>query len=307
MSLFNAVLGTVTSSDAFKKASSYVVTGAIEKVKEGTSKIASTLGVNSTFSKIGAALPSVNELVDTTFRGGTSELTSNPFIRQQQQLMLDSFNKMSAAGMDASTNSKDGGPDDHLVKLVEEGVAQVVFRVMPEIVESRTVQYDAIAPAQAPGAFQKFKGTDSTQWTVNATLISRNSAEATENMIFLNTLRGWTKPFFGDTTGAQFPGKLGAPPPVLTFSGLRERIIGPVPVVITSLNWNWPTDVDYLPTSITAGADGSGESSGKFIPFPAVMTIAIQLTESFSTTQFNGFSLADYRQGLMVTAYGGNR
>ena len=75
--------------------------------------------------------------------------------------MLDSFNKMSAAGMKASNKFKGRRLGWPPVKLVEEGVVQVVFRVMPEIVESRTVQYDAIAPAQ-PGAFQKFKGTDST-------------------------------------------------------------------------------------------------------------------------------------------------
>ena len=301
MSLFNNALGLKPSTDPFKTASSYTVTGAPEKVNEGTTKVVEVLGVDNQLTKFGSALPTVDSLVDTAFRGGTSDLTSNPFVAGAMQSIKDRTNKLSAAIAKATTGSA-SAIDDHQVRLEEIGARNVViFQVMPEIVESHSVQYEAVAPSQSIGAFQKFKGTDSTQWTLNVTFIARNTYEATENLRNLNMLRGWTKPFFGNKIVSEYPGKLGAPPPVLRFSGLREKLVGPVPVVITALNWNWPKDVDYLPTQIPAR--GATMSSGGFIPFPAVMDIQIQLVESLSTNEFNRFSLAEYRNGTMVSGF----
>lgn len=183
--------------------------------------------------------------------------------------------------------------DDHMVKLTAKnplntGEMEVIkFNVLPQVVENRTVSYEAIQPAQFPGAFQKYKGTDSVQWSLNATFISRNSEEAGNNLRDLNILRAWTLPYFGLKVEQEYPNKLGAPPPVLILEGLRRKMIGPVPVVITSLNWDFPKDVDYLPAMV----------EGVAVPFPAVLQVAIQMVESFSTTEFNNLSLADYRSG----------
>lgn len=208
-------------------------------------------------------------------------------IRQMQE------GEVPAAAQNAAKKQADIS-DDYMVKLEEPGMAIVRFRVMPEVVESRTAEYEAIAPPQFPSAFQKYKGTSSTQWTVNATLTCRTEKEATDNLDTLNILRGWTMPFFGSKTAEQFPQKLGAPPPVLKFSGWRAQMVGPVQVVITSLNWNFPQDVDYIP------ARGK---NGVAVPFPTVIKIAIQLVESFSTDQMNGFSLGHFRQGLFKEAF----
>jgi len=109
-------------------------------------------------------------------------------------------------------------------------------------------------------------------------------------------LRGWMQPYFGQKTGVAYRQKLGAPPPVLTLTGLRD-LIGPVPVVITSLTWTWPRDVDYIATTIPS------ETDGNFIPFPAILNLPITLVESYSIDQFNNFSLEDYRAGNMKAAF----
>lgn len=301
MSLFSSVLGGTVSnvvSGAVRVGTSYAISAAGEKVKEATTQIANVLGINSSFEKIGSALPTVSELTSMAFRAGTSELTSNPFVRQQMELMAQSTGlDISAQNVNAAAG-KTPDSTDHIVRLTDAQGRVLPFIVMPEIVESRAVSYDAVAPVQGPGAFQKFRGTESTQWTLNATFIARNSREATENMDFINMLRAWSMPYFGDNS-AQGANRqmLGAPPAVLTLSGLRSRIIGPVPVVITSLNWNWPRDVDYLPT------EQEDEKTGQFVPFPAVMTVAIQLVESYSTAQFNKFNIEEFRKGNFVTAF----
>ncbi len=225
-------------------------------------------------------------------------------IRQMQE------GEVSAAAVNAA-KAETEIDTKHRVRLQEIGpnnsiIAEVDFLVMPEIVESRTVEYEAIAPPQFPSAFQKYKGTSSTQWTVNATLTCRTTTEATNNLRIINILRGWTVPFFGSKTAEQFPQKLGAPPPVLTLSGWREQMVGPVQVVITSLNWNFPQDVDYIPAmGFKMSNDGPGQyvPSGKTVPFPTVIKIAIQLVESFSTDQMNGFSVADFRVGQFGSAF----
>ena len=65
------------------------------------------------------------------------------------------------------------------------------------------------------------------------------------------------------------------------------------------MNWNWPRDVDYIPAS---DPSGSGKDN---IPFPTVMTLTINLVESFSTEQFNNFDLQAYRMGRFEDAFGG--
>jgi uncharacterized membrane protein YgcG len=168
------------------------------------------------------------------------------------------------------------------------------------VAESRSVDYEAVAPPQYPTAFQKYKGTHAVEWTVNAVLISRTTDEATENLRIMNRIRGWTMPYFGQRTAARYPKKLGAPPPVLIFTGWTKNMIGPVPVVLVSANWNFPQDVDYIPAYELSKGDTSTNGT---VPFPTVMRVSMQLRESFSTEQVNGFDLAAFRVGDMEAAW----
>jgi len=281
--------------------SSNLVSDASTKVSEMASSVGNAFGSEGPFSKIGANLPTIDSLKAAAMRagsiltGGTGALV-NQAIQNDASRLSGGFTASSmkaAAGVSTLNN-------DHVVSLQEVGNdtegGWVVFEVMPSITEARTVDYEAVQPWQFPGAFQKYKFTASVQWPNNAMFIARTSDEATANLHYLNRLRGWTMPYFGSNTAAEYKGKLGAPPPVLELSGLRKSIIGPVNVVITSLNWEWPKDVDYLPTN-------DPDDTGNAIPFPSVMTVAVQCVESWSITQFNQFSLSDYRNGDMFGAF----
>jgi hypothetical protein len=101
-------------------------------------------------------------------------------------------------------------------------------------------------------------------------------------------------PFFGDKQKSQFQGKLGAPPPVLTFSGWRG-LVGEVPVILSQLSWSWPKDCDWIPTGIM--------HNGEEVPFPTVMIVSVNLIESFSPEQMNAFDLVSFRNGNMVGAW----
>lgn len=84
--------------------------------------------------------------------------------------------------------------------------SQVVFEVTPTFSESGTVDYSAITPVHMPGSIQIYKHTNSRTFEIGAKLISRNLEDAKQNMVYLQRLRGWRYPYFGQTstlTGAQ--------------------------------------------------------------------------------------------------------
>lgn len=323
MSLFNLKLpsaaGNVLSSfstklqeSATKVVSSFNGAGPFTKVAAANEAqidqgAAATTKLIADLRKAGFNVQQQTDVVaqaTASIRGSMAYNAVTATVAQDQVAATDQ--QVSAASLNAATNQQQD--DSHIVKLQEVGTGNVVsFVIMPEIAESRSVEYEPVAPPQSPAAFQKYKGTSSVQWTVNATLASRTTQEATENLRIINMLRGWTMPFFGESTRADYPNKLGAPPPVLTFSGFRGQMVGPIPVVITSLQWQFPQDVDYIPAEEFEIVDSeSGKSmgtTGRLIPFPTVLKVAIQLVETFSTDQFNGFSLADFRTGQFQKAW----
>jgi hypothetical protein len=197
----------------------------------------------------------------------------------------------------------------------------VVFEVTPSFSESRSVEYSSVSPIHMPGSIQVYKKTNSRTFSLTAHLISRTVKQATDNIIYLQRLRGWTMPYFGSrsATDGDTPSldatalaistitdtgsMLGAPPDVLylyaysSSSGSGADRLGAgegrvnikkLPVVITQLGITYPEDVDYLPVQI------SGE------PFPVKMDVTIELTETHSPVQYENFSLSMFKQGKLV-------
>lgn len=168
---------------------------------------------------------------------------------------------------------------------------KVVFDVMPRIDESASVDYEPITPIHHPGAIQKYRNSSVRSWRITARLISRTSAEATLNLQYINVMRAWQKPFFGEGTAASMPDKLGAPPPVLTLSAYGPRMIGPVKCVMKDCNWSWDNTLDWIPT-----ADGN--------PFPVIIDVNLSLEESWSPAEYSGFDIVKYKQGDLSEAGG---
>ena len=258
--------------------------GAIAKRKDG-------LG---SFNTLNVGGPSFSQLAAVGTLGNLKP--SNSYFKTATSIKTKPAETSATANQVANEvgNSLQGN-NDHKVKLVSiiDG-RTVVFDVMPEVTESRSAEYEAVSAAQMPGEFQKYKGTKSTTWQINATLVCRNSVEATQQYLYLNLLRAWVMPYFGNLP-AQERDRLGAPPPVLNFSGWRG-VVGEVPVVVTSLNWGWPKECDWIPTEFL-------DKNKQKVPFPTVLNVQIYLVESFSATQFNDFDLSAFRNGKMINAY----
>ncbi len=223
---------------------------------------------------------------------------------------------------------------------------KIIFTVTPNVSETIQIGYQSIQPVHFPGAIQLYQHTSAKTYNISQIqLISRTPQEAAVNLFTLNILRGWTKPYFGATVGNM----LGASPDVLYFwaysnspstktSGNTKSHVGNInriPVVLTSLNINYPNDVDYVPTAdgskvqldqfyvkntdadaatidpaatpVAASGTDSNKAKTKSInmdsikagtPFPAIMTIDMSLIETHAPSEFlQRFDLAKYRRG----------
>lgn len=293
-SAFSSVLPSLTGAigSVKDKAVNYAMAGPTALLTEGLDKVTKVFSTNP-FSKLSQAFTPPKVVVPPEVLGSAASIRANT---QSDPIDDDTGHKVklvaSTSDGESSVIKNDANfPHEPLMERVVE------FDVMPEVQEIHSAEYEPLSAPQMPLEFQKYKGTKSIQWQINGTFTCRTRDEALRNYIYLSNLRGWTKPYFGEKQRQQFSGsgKLGAPPPVLTFSGWRS-LVGAVPVVITSLNWNWPKDCDWIPTGIKDG-------DGKEIPFPTVMQVNISMVESFSPDQVNGFDLVQFRNGRMVDAW----
>lgn len=290
--------------------------GSMPRLSGGGSVLDSTLNYS---------VPSASTLVTESWNKTTATFSTNPFNRaavEAPEIPIQDTETVATAGtMNEALQSGDNADHSisHKVRLVadvSDGQLMAIqtdiafptdpltqftveFDVMPEVSEIHNIEYEAISTPHMPTEFQKYKGTRTTTWQINGTFMCRTREEAKRNYIFMNNLRSWSKPYFGEKQRLQFGdtarGKLGGPPPVLKFSGWRG-LIGTVPVVITQLNWNWPKDCDWIPCGVY-------DDEGREIPFPTVMTVNVAIVESFSPDQVNGFDLVAFRNGRMVNAW----
>lgn len=284
---------------------SYATAGIKTVLSEGYAKVATTFGDNAVFKRMSAALPSSLKsfLTPTQAKAALDKVSTSTASASsiKQEIAADDTGSNTGHKVRLVSATADGESEaiQNDVNFPVEPLMQrmVEWDNMPEVSEVHSVEYESLHAPQMPLEFQKYKGTKSVTWQVNGTFTCRTRDEALRNYTYLNILRGWTKPYFGEKQRTQFvgSGKLGAPPPVLEFSGWRS-LVGKVPVVITSLNWNWPKDCDWIPTGVM-------DDNGKEIPFPTVMAVNVSLVESFSPDQVNGFDLVAFRNGRMVNAW----
>jgi hypothetical protein len=178
----------------------------------------------------------------------------------------------------------------------------IVLDVMPSITENRSVSYKSFTPQHHPGEIMKYESTGARDWGVSAKLISRTVEEASRNLVIINILRAWTMPFYGEGTAndGRLGSYLGAPPPIITFKAYGEKMIGPVKCVLTSYNWDFPNDIDYIQANAVDPADSSRITK---VPFPVIMTITLALKESWSPAEYSGFNLTAYKNGDMEKAF----
>lgn len=209
---------------------------------------------------------------------------------------------------------------------------QVVFEVTPTFTESRTVNYTSVDPIHMPGSIQMYRSTGSRTFEVGAQLISRNAEDAQRNIRYLQTLRGWTMPYFGETTTLSEPNVRsreqnatlsretanansinrvhsdegvelrGAPPDVLY---LFAYSMGPSSVGTRS---NPTPNINRVPVVVTNLSIAYPDDidyipvnvGDVYEPFPIKLTVNISLVETHSPNEYERFDLAAFKAGTLA-------
>lgn len=166
----------------------------------------------------------------------------------------------------------------------------VVFDVMPSLSENHSASYDSVDIIHHPGQILKYRGTSARSWGLTADFVSRTRAEADKNLIYLNIIRSWVMPFYGNGTADIYPDRLGAPPQVLILSAYGSKMVGPVTCVLEDFSWTFENDMDYIATSENT-------------PFPVHIKLSLTLKETWTPAQFTSFNLDSYRRGNVGAAF----
>lgn len=170
---------------------------------------------------------------------------------------------------------------------------RIIFHVSPNVDESRSATYDTISPLHFPGSIQVYKTTNARAININGKFIARNTAEAARTIEYMNLIRSWVMPYYGEgTSEKEYTSKrLGAPPDILVLRAYGKKNMEYIPVVLSSYSWTYPDDVDYIPTEF-------GESC------PRIIDVSLTLMETYSPEEYGKFDLTEYKLGNLGKAFG---
>jgi hypothetical protein len=160
----------------------------------------------------------------------------------------------------------------------------VVFESTPDIDEQGSVLYISIDEIRAPGSVSVYIGSPARTFNINHKFISRSPVEAQKTWRALNILRSWRMPDSGQDDG------YGSAPAVLGLYGYGNTFRG-IPVVITSLSFNWNSETDYI-------------KSNNFSDIPIILPCTIALKEMRTAQDLtpgggNGWNIDRFREGTL--------
>lgn len=167
------------------------------------------------------------------------------------------------------------------------GDYEVVFEVSPEITESGSASYVDISDIRGPASILYYQGSASRNFSISAKFVSRTTAEATQTARNLHILKSWRVP--ESTTGG-----VGLSPPTLLYLQGYGSLLKNIPVVMTDLSIELPSEHDYVEDGVTA--------------VPIITSVSISLREAHGLADSDGedtlsqlgrFNIIDYRLGRL--------
>jgi hypothetical protein len=153
----------------------------------------------------------------------------------------------------------------------------VEFYSSPEMEESGSTIYISLDDIRAPASIMLWMGSPARQFSINAKLISRTAAEADESIRQKNLLQAWRMPT-GPGVGSS------AVPEIIQLNGYGNQFQS-IPCIVISVNFSFPTDVDYI------------SSSGYDVPI--IWPVSITLKEFHTQKDMAAFNYDAYRAGTL--------
>jgi hypothetical protein len=165
------------------------------------------------------------------------------------------------------------------VQSVGDSMSVVVFEATPELSEAGTTILVNIGEIRAAASVVIYMGSPSRTFTLNAKFVSRTVEEATKNFQYVNWLKAWRMPTLksGESYGAE--------PETLRLFAYGNVLKG-IPVMITSINVNYSSEVDYIQTS-----------DGAWVPI--IQEVGIGLLEVRSIEDLASFDYDSFKSGKL--------
>lgn len=183
--------------------------------------------------------------------------------------MRDDPQRLQAVGRNEPQQSSSGNGSDS--EFVDDAIFEkrmVTFHSTPDVQEQGGVTYIDISDIRAAGSHSVYLGSPARVFNISHKFISRTRIEAENTWRAMNTLRGWRMPKHGQQGTREInvteTGKDSNAPSVLNLFGYGNTFRG-IPVVITSLSFDWNSESDYIKCN-----------NGSDIPIILPVTIALK-------------------------------
>ncbi|QDJ96475.1 hypothetical protein Xoosp13_289 [Xanthomonas phage Xoo-sp13] len=164
---------------------------------------------------------------------------------------------------------------------INTGTEQITFNLTPEISESKQVIYAEIGDIRQAGSILIYGGSPSRRWSVNSKFLSRTAEEADSTWKSIQLLKAWGNPDTNYKYGID-----SGTPYVLKLYGYGRTWQG-IPVVLTSVNVDYASDVDFIPTVYGTNV-------------PIIQTVSFQLTEARTPDDLLvKFDLEKFKRGIL--------
>lgn len=146
----------------------------------------------------------------------------------------------------------------------------VIFEASSPLAETRNAHYEPYPIIHLPTDILAYRNTSSRQFSITGKFVSRNVEEAVQNLRYLNLIRSWILPDFGNS---------GSTPPVVYLSAYNHSNVDNVPVVIKNYAWTYTDDTDYI-------FDKNNMEYTE--PMPVIGLISIDLIEIYTPDEITG-------------------
>lgn len=166
----------------------------------------------------------------------------------------------------------------------------VIFPYTPDISIDSNVNYSAMDVTHANQDFHFYNNTPATRITINGTFTAQNRRDAEYLFAVFHFFRAVTKMRFGSDINGNLDEKRGAPPPMLLLSGYGDLMMNDLPVIVTSFNMPFPSDVDYIETEI----------AGIKVWVPSVATLSVSLVVQNTPKKLREFNWDDFASGKLL-------
>ena len=183
-------------------------------------------------------------------------------------------------------------PNNNLLNILA-ATNGVVFPFQPKVDISYTANYDSTEVIHSNFAFKSYKNSELKAIDLTCNFPVRTPFEGQYVISAIHFLRCLTMMFTGNDSGETLGAYnlAGAPPLVVSLSGMGFGGLDNIPVAVTNVTPSYPDNVDYLTIAIP------GLNNGELTKVPSQMVVSINLLPMFSRAYASAFGLKDFSYG----------